>query len=201
MDLSALGPYAGAVTALALGAIGLPIPEEVVLLAAGASAHRGIGSLGPMIAIVSVAVLATDALVFGIGHRFGPAALSRRPARWLLPPHRRARIEDLVLGHGAKIIIAARFLPGLRAPTFLLLGAQRLRAARFFLVDAIAVAVSAPVFICLGYFASSSVERISANLARGEHVIALAAAAAVAVLAIASLIRAHRRGRSGDARR
>ena len=197
VDPSAFGPYAGAVTALLLGAIGLPIPEEVVLLAAGASAHRGVGSLGPMIAIVALAVLATDALVFGIGHRFGPAALSRRPARWLLPAHRRARIEDLVLGHGAKIIIAARFLPGLRAPTFLLLGAQRMRPSRFFFVDAIAVAVSAPLFIGLGYVASSSVERLSANLARGEHVLAVVAAIAVAVAAIASLFRAHRRRRRG----
>lgn len=197
MDPSALGPYAGAAAALLLGAIGLPIPEEVVLLAAGASAHRGLGALGPMIAIVAVAVLATDALVFGIGHHLGPTALSRRPARWLLPPDRRAQIEALVRGHGAKLILAARFLPGLRAPTFLLLGAQRLPATRFLAVDGLAVAVSAPLLIGLGYYASSSVDRIAADLARGEHVLAVLAAAAIALLAIVSLARAHRRRRGG----
>lgn len=64
-------------------------------------------------------------------------------------------------------------------------------------MDGLAVAVSAPLLIGLGYYASSSVDRIAADLARGEHVLAVAAAAAVALLAIVSLARAHRRRRSG----
>ena len=192
MELSALGPYAGAVAGLVIGAIGAPLPEEIVLLGAGASAHQGYASLGPLLVVVAIAVLATDALVFAIGRRFGPAALSRPPARWLLPERRRAKIERLIDGHGAKMIFAARFLPGLRAPTFLLLGAHHLRWRWFFTSDAIAVGVCVPLLVGIGYHASSGIERISADIAQSEHVIAIVIAVAVAVWACVAVLRSRR---------
>jgi membrane protein DedA with SNARE-associated domain len=197
VDLSAFGPYASVFVGLTLGAIGLPIPEELVLLAAGASAHRGLGELVPMLVVAAVAVIATDGLVFAIGHHFGPAALARRPARWLLPPERRERVEKLLADHGSKMVFAARFVPGLRAPTFLLLGAHHMRVSRFFEIDAAAVAISVPALVGLGYVASSSVDRIAADIARGKHVIAVAVAVAVVVAAIVSVVRAHHRRRRG----
>ena len=71
VSLSALGPYGAVVIGLLVGAIGVPIPEELVLMGGGAVAHRGGASIGPMLAVAAIAVLFTDLLVFELGQHDG----------------------------------------------------------------------------------------------------------------------------------
>lgn len=93
---------------------GIPVPGETALIAG--AAYAGHGHLN----IVAVAVVAFIAAVIGdnIGYAIGRSAGRRLVTRYgrylLLPPARFARAEQFVTRHGPEIIIAARFIEGLR---------------------------------------------------------------------------------------
>ena len=60
-------------------------------------------------------------------------------------------MEQLFAAHGQKIVMAARFLPGVRAVTYFTAGSARMPYLRFILWDGFAALVSAPVFVWLGF--------------------------------------------------
>src|SRR3954470_4097573 len=105
--------YLGIVVVLVLTGSGLPIPEEVVVIPAGAAASYG--QLNPWLALAScvAGALLGDAVMYGIGYRFGQSVLREHPwwARFL-KPEREQQIEGLIRRHGLKVFFAARFLVG-----------------------------------------------------------------------------------------
>lgn len=180
---SALGPYIGMVAALVLGSVGLPLPEDLILLGAGFLAHRGGASLVPIAMVAAVGVWASDLLVFVLARRLGPLAVARAPFRWFLTPTRRARIERLFERHQRVVLVVARFLPGLRSTTFVMAAWHGVPLRRFLLIDALAVAVCAPLVVTLGYLASTGVDRMASNLALARLILLAAVVAGLAVLA------------------
>ncbi len=62
---------------LALCGLGLPVPEDVALLAGGFLVHRGITAYPATIAVALVGVVAGDNLLFLIGRRFGSGLFRR----------------------------------------------------------------------------------------------------------------------------
>lgn len=191
--LSSEGSYSVLVLGLLLGAIGLPVPEEVVLLAGGVLAHRGSVVLPLLIAVLAVALLAADTFFYALGRRFGAAAARRRPLRWILPPARRARLERLFARHGWRVVAGARFLPGLRATLFLLSGMHGVPVRRFVLSDLAAILVYVPAVVLVGFHASASVDRVRDGLATAQHALVLVAAGALAAWGAVTVIRGGRR--------
>ena len=63
---------------LALGSLGLPLPEDAALLAAGVLVQRGAVHPLVAVAVVMIGVLGGDALLFFGGRRLGPAAYQRK---------------------------------------------------------------------------------------------------------------------------
>ncbi|HEY4241483.1 MAG TPA: DedA family protein [Kofleriaceae bacterium] len=191
--MGGLGAYITVVATLTAGALGVPVPEELVLLSAGAAAHRGAAEIWTMLIVAVLAVGATDLFLFGMGRALGPRVMTRAPAKWLLPPERAARVERLVEKHGGKLALAARFLPGMRAPTFLMLGAHKQSLLTFLVGDGIAIAVSVPALVGIGYLASNSIERVSHDLKRAEHWLLLAGVLLIVSYVIYRFVRARRR--------
>jgi membrane protein DedA with SNARE-associated domain len=178
-----------------MGALGAPVPEELVLMGGGAAAHRGVALFFVMLGVAAVTVVLTDLAVFGIGHHLGPGALSRRPARWLLSSKTRARVERAIDRHHTKMIFIARFLPGLRAPTILVLGAHKVSPWRFLVFDSLSVLVSVPMMVGIGYLASSSIDRITSGFTHAKHLVILAVGLLIAIASVVSVVRALRKRR------
>src|SRR3954468_20786859 len=88
------------VLALVVAGLGLPVPEDIMLLAAGVLVHRGEVSFVGALAACAVGVLVGDTTIFLIARRLGPAAITRRPLRWLITPSRRIRIEEMFKKRG-----------------------------------------------------------------------------------------------------
>jgi len=164
---------------LVLGGLGVPLPEDAALLAAGVLAQRG--TVDPVLALVVVfaGVLGGDALLFFLARRLGPAAYERKVFRRLLPPARRTRIEDAYRRHGGRLVFLARHVAGLRAAVFAMAGIHRMHPARFLLWDTASACLSVPFVVGLGYFGARHIERVRAGIATVHHYALLAVGLAV----------------------
>ena len=143
--------YAAVLGALLLCGLGVPVPEDIVLLSGGYIASEASHPVMPMMLVGLVGIVAGDSIIFGMGRSKGIELAERTFLRRYLTPERLARVDVLFRRHGEKILVAARFLPGLRAVTFFTAGAIKVPYWKFLVLDGLAALVSAPVWVYLGY--------------------------------------------------
>jgi len=152
------------VLALVVAGLGLPVPEDIMLLAAGVLVHRGEVSFVGALGACAVGVLVGDTTIFLIARRLGPAAITRRPLRWLITPSRRIRIEEMFKKRGNVIVFMGRHMAGLRAPIFAMAGINGVKLRNFWLWDGLGLCVSAPVVIGIGYTLADQLDNAKAHL-------------------------------------
>lgn len=134
--------YLGIVAILLLSGLGLPVPEELPVVIAGAASAYG--QLNPWLAFLAcvVGALAGDCLLYVLGYHFGHGALKdHRFFTRFLKPEREKRVEQMILQHGLKVLVLARFMVGIRSAAFLAAGILRLPFRRFIIVDAICATI------------------------------------------------------------
>jgi membrane protein DedA with SNARE-associated domain len=159
------------VLALVVAGLGLPIPEDIMLLAAGVLVQRGEVSYGGALAACAVGVIIGDTTIFLIARRLGPGALVRRPLKWLITPARHQRIEAMFARHGNVIVFMGRHMAGLRAPIFAMAGIHGMKLRQFWLWDGLGLCVSAPVVIGIGYLLADKLDEAKAHLKHFELVV------------------------------
>lgn len=189
------GSYGLLFLGLVAGGFGIPIPEDVVLLAGGVLAHRGVTSLPVTFVVCFAGVLLGDAILFTAAQHLGPRALDMpRFARWLTPK-RRSRLERLFARVGGAIVFVGRHLPGLRPAVFALAAAHNMPRWRFILWDLLGLCITAPLVLYLGYLFSDRLDRVRLDLRYIKF--GLLAACVAAALAYATVAwhrrRLHRR--------
>lgn len=136
---------------LVLCGVGAPLSEELVVITGGlVVAHSG-ASLSLMGLAAYLGILAGDSALYRIGRTLGPKVFSHPKLSRMLTPARMHLFQKLFARHGAVTVFFARFLPGLRAPAFLLAGATGLPYRRFLLADAAAAWIPAMGMTWLGY--------------------------------------------------
>lgn len=132
--------------------LGVPLPEDISLILGGFLVFKGAAHLWLMVATGFVGILAGDTLIYIAGRRVGRSV--RTGHGWLarvVTPARRIVVEGLFARHGEKIVIAARFMPGVRAVTYFTAGSAGMPYPRFICFDGLAALVSAPLFVLLGF--------------------------------------------------
>ena len=107
---------------LLVGGLGVPLPEDAALLAAGVLIERGATNAVFAGAVVLFGVLLGDSILFFAARRLGPAAYDRKLIRRVLPPERRAKIESAYQRYGGRLVFFARHVAGLRAAVFAMAG-------------------------------------------------------------------------------
>ncbi|MCP3136618.1 DedA family protein [Pyxidicoccus xibeiensis] len=181
--------------ALVAGGVGVPIPEDLVLLATGILAHQGVLPLPLALGLALAGVLCGDLALFLTARRLGPKLYEHRRLRGLLPPERRERLAKLYSRHGGWVVFGGRFLSVLRGAVFAMAAVQGMPLRRFLLWDVLALCVSVPVVVGLGYVFSHSVDRVAHGLGRVEHGLAIAAALGLVLLVTVRALRARREAR------
>ena len=162
---------------LLLGSLGVPLPEDVALLAAGVLVHRGAVSPAVALIVAYVGVIAGDQILFFLARRYG----TRLPlVNRLLPPARRHRLEEAYRRRGGRIVFFARYLGGFRAAVYVLAGIHKMRPRRFIAFDAAAAAISVPVMVGLGYAGALHLELVLEGVATARHYVILAVLVVVA---------------------
>ena len=197
--LSTLGPvlpYLAIICFLALTGAGLPVPEEVPIVAAGvlaSGAHPDL-KLNVLIAFICcvVGALLGDTLVYAAGRLLGRSFFRRHKLyAMLMHEDREKQMEDLIDRHGLKVFFVARFMIGIRAPVYMAAGVMRVPLARFLLVDGIAATVVVGLVFGLSYHYG---EQIAGLLVR-EFSIAVTAIGVAAVLTAIAIFFWRRRRR------
>jgi membrane protein DedA with SNARE-associated domain len=161
--------YAGIFVALFLGALGVPLPEEVPILTSGVLAHEGIVRWWLALPLCLLGVLSGDVVLYWAGHHWGERVLGWRVVRRVLSREREQRLTAMYLRHGAKIVFTARHVIGLRAAAFLTAGIVRLPFGRFLAADMLAAVLGVPTSFTLAYFFTDQLERIVTDIHRVER--------------------------------
>ena len=152
--------YLGLLIVLVLCGMGLPVPEDAVLLTGGFLAHRGLVQYPVALAISFVGVITGDCSLFFLGRRFGTGLL--RYFGLLHPGSRKsiARMQLFMDRHGHRAIFYGRFLAGLRALVYLSAGSLGVPVSRFLAYDMLGAVISVPLVVSLGYMFGGEIEKI-----------------------------------------
>lgn len=191
-DTIAVSKYGGVLLTLVLAGFGLPVPEEIPIVTAGAMVghdaqevayHQDwagalgggpIAALDPsptgvtrwwiMLPVCILGVILSDCVIF-FGGRFWGTRLLRSGwvQRNILPPDKQAKIEANFAKNGILILLGARLTPGIRTPVFMMAGILRMPIGRFLLADGLYAIPGVNLLFWLAYlFTDQFVEAINA---------------------------------------
>jgi membrane protein DedA with SNARE-associated domain len=183
--------YVAIFAALTLGGLGVPVPEELTQLTAGALAHEGILDVSIAIPVVWVGILFGDTILFMLARRHGPRLLDTRAARRVLTPSRRRRLESHFARHAFWTVVVARHAGGVRFAAFALAGASGVRPATFVLADALSALVSVPIVVGAGWVFWEHLSRAQRGVRLVELAVLVVIAAAVGVTVLVRRRRAR----------
>ena len=141
--------------------LGLPFPAGLLLLAAGTMVGWGQLHFGLAFFLAIIACLLSDVLWYEIGRRKGGSVLSFLCRISLNPDSCVRRTVDIFSRHGARSLLAAKFLPGVNTVAPPLAGILRMSLSRFLLFDGLGAGIWAGLFIGLGYLFSEQIEQIA----------------------------------------
>ena len=147
--------------------VGVVLPGETALLAAGFAAHEGVIGLVPMIAVAVVAAIAGDSVGYEVGRHLGPRLQASRLGRFIGEP-RWTATADFLHRHGGKAVLLGRGTALLRALVPGMAGMARMPYLRTFLPwNAAGGLVWGAGCVLLGYVFALSLETVSRYLAWG----------------------------------
>jgi len=170
VTLFAENGYLAVFVALMICGAGLPLPEDITLVAGGVIAGLGYANPHAMVALAMAGVLLGDAGIFLLGHRCGARIMRWRLIARVLTPARYAKVQDKFDRYGNRLLFFARFLPGMRTTVYLTAGTtHRVSLLRFVLIDALAALISVPLWVYLGYFGADNHEWLAKWMHRGQN--------------------------------
>ena len=153
-----MGAYGVILGALTVCGLGVPIPEDITLIAAGILASLGKISLTGAMLAGFFGVLIGDSILFFLGRHMGKEVFQLPILKSLMPQHRIKKAEKRILANSKFVCFVARFLPGLRAPIFLTSGVMGVKPAIFLGLDGVAALVSVPLWVYVGWWAGEQWE-------------------------------------------
>ncbi len=175
--------YAAIFLAVLLGNVGVPVPEESIILLSGYLAWRGTLSLPAVIVVGILSAIAGDNLGYWIGREGGRPLLLRYGRYCFVSRRQIRRAEQFFVRHGHRAVFFGRFIAGIRFLAGPLAGVSRMRFGRFFAYNASGAVVYVSVVALAGYAAGGHLHAVLADLKRAEHFLALGAVILLAGLA------------------
>lgn len=152
-----------------------PVPADVIALAGGFLAGRGVVSPWIAFLVVWACNVGTALLTYAAGRRYGPGFFSGRVGRLILQPGQMSRLAAFYARHGAKVIFVSRFLPGFRAVVPVFAGTSRLSLPRTAAPIALASALWYGFVVYLGATAGVHWEQIRGAVEASSRWLAIAA--------------------------
>jgi membrane-associated protein len=184
--------YPVAALTVLIGAIGVPLPSAVVVLAAGSISTDGDPDPRLLFGVILVAAVAGDVTSYSLGRWASHLVLGRVGARIGLTPERVAAAEHRFERWGGLLVLVTRFLlTGLALPTNLAAGAGTYPIARFLLYAIIGEAIWAGQLLALGWLYGPSWIGLLDYLDDAVAVLTALAVAAGLVFILVRLLRAR----------
>lgn len=146
--LSLWGPF----FVLLLCGLGLPVPEDIVLVTAGALGVIDGRNWMEVSALMYAGVMTGDSIIFLAGRYLGQRWMAAPWFQRYLSVKKQEKVEAQFERFGSMVLFVGRFLPGLRAPIFFTAGSLKTKYLKFFFFDGIAALISVPFFVWLGHW-------------------------------------------------
>ena len=167
----------------------LPIPANLVLVAAGALARSERLTPAGIVGLSVAAFLCADLAWYEAGRNFGgrilhfACALTRDSASCA---HKATSAFDK---HGVRILLISKFIPGFDAVAAPLAGQAHVSLIRFLVFDAFGAAFWTGTYAALGYVFANQLDRVALHVARVGTFVALAVAAGLSFYILRRLAR------------
>jgi membrane protein DedA with SNARE-associated domain/rhodanese-related sulfurtransferase len=170
----------------------LPVPANLLMLAAGALARLGRLSLVSIMTLSIAAFLLADFAWYEAGKRWGDRTLrflcelARRPISY---PN---EIAATFHRYGVKWLLLSKFMIGLDAVAAPMCGISQVSAARFLVADAIGAGLWVLSYAAVGYIFSDRLDHIATYIGKMGTLAALSGTAGVCVYFLVKLVRHYR---------
>lgn len=159
-QLDGVTAYSTIVGLLLICGLGVPLPEDITLIAAGILSSSSVNSISLWGAMLAgfFGVMAGDAFLYTLGRVYGRKAFQLPLIRSIMTPRRIALAERKIIRNSHFICFTARFLPGLRSPVFLMAGIMGVRPIVFYGLDGFAALISVPLWVWVGHWLGDNLD-------------------------------------------
>ena len=163
--------YLAVLFVLIICGFGVPIPEDITLVSGGiiAGMYPEQVNVHIMLVVSMFGVLFGDSTMYWLGRIYGARILRVRFIRKFLTVQRLRMVRDKFDQYGNRVLFVARFLPGLRAPIYMVSGiTRRVSYTRFVLLDFFAAIISVPIWVYLGYYGAHKRDWLMEQIKTGQ---------------------------------
>jgi len=158
-DLLAAWGYLGIFILVFVGNLGVPVPEESVLLTAGFLASHGLLDLEWIYLVAVASAVTGDCCGFLIGRTGGQHLLERLSARFAFVRRRIYQLRLFFDQHGSKAVFMARFITGARFLAGPMAGAAGMPFLRFLGWNVMGAITWCSLMVTIGYLVGDEVWR------------------------------------------
>jgi membrane protein DedA with SNARE-associated domain len=172
--------------------VGLPIPGPLFLLAAGALAAAGKLGFVAAVALAVTGCVLGDWPWYEAGRQWGDSVLHFIHRHLTRDPgaHDR-RAKRIFARYGPRMLLLAKFFPGLDAVAPPLAGTSSTSRLRFLAFDAVGATVYSSAYAGLGYFFSHDLNRAAAYAGKAGMYSAVLVLCGVAIYGARKLVRVN----------
>jgi membrane protein DedA with SNARE-associated domain/rhodanese-related sulfurtransferase len=170
----------------------LPVPANLLLLAAGALAGLGTLNLAGIIALSVTAFLLADLAWYGAGRRWGSKTLHFFCGAAQDPRSCVGKMTKSFSRHGVKSLLFSKFIIGLDAVAAPMSGISGVSLPIFLMFDALGAILWSSTYMALGYFFSDQLDRVARYAAQTGKLVILAGIAGLGVMIIRKFVQWYR---------
>jgi len=164
-------PYLGLFVLLVLGTLGLPFPEDGILLLSGFLAAQDYIKPLPAFLVVYSGLLMTDFLLYSVGKRYGRRIVEHRKFQKIITNDRLTKLEEKFKKWGVLVVFFGRHLLGLRAQIFLVAGVLKMSWKKFLMIDAVSALFTITLWCGLGYLGGNQIQTLRKNIRNMEQIV------------------------------
>lgn len=152
--------YVGIFGLLFLSSVGLPAPEEMILILTGYLVSTGFVNIWGAILVALCGVFLGDNLAYHIGFKKGEGFLRELVRRFKISSRQFSRAKSFLDCHCAKAIFFSRFLLGMRFLMPYMAGAFKLPRVKFTIGAGLAALIWVPGVIVLSFYFSQALDLV-----------------------------------------
>jgi LPXTG-motif cell wall-anchored protein len=155
--------------------LGLPLPEDIPLMIAGALAHAGHMDLAIAGACAWAGIMGGDVALYHLSKKYGMGVIQLPLLRRHVTQQRIERLEKLFERYGIWVVAIARLFAGVRGAMVIAAGITRYNFIKFFVADGLSALISGGLFMALGWWLHDKLKDSMSDIDQVKHWIMVAA--------------------------
>lgn len=172
--------------------VGIPLPEEAILMLAGYLVWKGELWLPTVLVVGIVSAVTGDNLGYWVGRSYGRRMVERYGHWLLITSERLNSAQGFLARYGTIGVFIARFLPGLRFMAGPIAGIVRLPFGSFLTANMVGAVIYVPLAVAIGYGLGDFLGAFEQVAGRVEHIALITIAVGMLIILGWRALRAQR---------